>query len=264
MGEEGITILGTAGDSITVGRQVRASGGFILSTSTNQIHVDPGPGSLVQLAKNDYHPRETTAIVLTHQHVNHAGDASALISTMTHNGIDKRGVFISNTLDDSIVPEHFRFLTEKAIALKPGSRMAINDVEIKAVNALHYDSEAVGYLFYMQGYTLGYTGDTKYYSDLAEQFKEANILIVNCKYPNDHSEGDHLNTENIIDMLRDIKPQLVVLTHFGSKMLNADPLAQARIIQRATKVQVVAAKDGLHISPASYDAKRKQKTLSGY
>jgi len=264
MVDQGVTILGTGGDSIIVGRQLRASGGFIITTEENQLHVDPGPGSLVQLAKNGLHPRETTAIFLTHQHVNHAGDAAALISAMTHNGIDRRGVLVSNTLDECMVPPYYRMLTEKSIALKEGGKVAINDVEIRAVKAKHYDSGAVGFLFSTPDYTIGYTGDTAYSDEIAKQFINANILIVNCKYPDDYHEGDHMSADDVIRLLGHVKPQLVILTHFGSKMINADPLVQARKVQRATKVQVIAAKDGMHISPASYHAKQRQKTLSRY
>lgn len=264
MVQTGITILGTGGDSQVVGRQARASGGFVITTPASQIHVDPGPGALIQLAKNEMHPRSTTAVVLSHQHANHATEAAAIIGVMTHNGMDRRGVLISNTVDDCMVPAFHRLLTEKTTALQPGSRIAVSDVEVQAVKAKHYDSNAVGYIFQTPEYVLGYTSDTVYSDEIADQFKSANILIINCTHPKGISEGDHLNVDDCIKMLSRVKPQLAIITHFGAKMLNSDPLAQARLIQHATKVQVVAAKDGLHIAPAAYDAKKKQQTLKGF
>jgi ribonuclease BN (tRNA processing enzyme) len=264
MSQTGITILGTGGDSNIVGRQVRASAGLIIKTPDSQLHIDPGPGTLVQMAKHDFHPRETTCILLSHQHLNHANDASALISAMTHNGIDKRGVLITNTLDDCIIPGYFRLLTERSIALKDQQRIGINDLEIKAVGLKHYDSKALGYLINTPNYNVGYISDTEYTDGLAEQFKEANVLVICCKYPQGVKEGDHLNTDDVIMLLEKVKPQLAVITHFGAKMVHADPLAQARVIHRATKVAVIAAKDGLHISPSTYDAKKKQHTISSY
>ncbi len=264
MSEYGITILGTAGDSTVMGKQLRASGGFIIRTPENQLLIDPGPGSLVQQAKHDFHPRETTAIVLSHQHVNHAGDAAAVISAMTHNGMDKRGVLITNKDENLMVPQAQMSWVEKFFALEPEGKIGVNDVEIKAVSAKHYDTNAQGYLFYTPGYVVGYTGDTSYSDEFAKQFKDANILIVNCKYPDETSSGDHLNSENIISFLKHVKPQLVVLTHFGTKMISVDPLSQARKIQRESKVQVIAGKDGLHVAPANYNAEQKQKKISRY
>ena len=264
MAEKGITILGTGGDSIVVGRQLRASGGFILNTEDSQIHIDPGPGTLLQMAKHDYHPRETTGIVLSHHHVNHSGDANALISAMTHNGIDKKGVLVGNAFDEGSVASHQKSIIERVIPLGHGHRVGINDVEIYTVELKHYDSQCNGYLFHTPQYVVGYISDTRYFEGLAEQFKEANILIINCKYPEGVEGGDHLNTEDVVKILEQISPQLTVLTHFGAKMLNADPLAQAREVHHATKKQVIAAKDGLHISPATYDVKKRQQSLNNF
>jgi len=55
---------------------------------------------------------------------------------------------------------------------------------------------------------------------------------------------------------------LAIIQHFGFDMLKADPLLEARDIQRVTGVQTIAAKDGLIITPASYDAGSKQKRLN--
>lgn len=264
MANYGITILGTGGDPQVVGRQLRASGGFVLTTHSSQIHIDPGPGALVQLAKQELHPRETTAIVLTHQHVNHVSEAAAIISAMTHNGIDRKGVLLTNTVDECLVPAFHRTLVERTMALTPGLKIAVNDVEITAVKAKHYDANAVGLIIHAPEYVVGYTSDTAYTDEIAEQYKGVNILIVNCKHPAGVHEGDHLNTEDVAQLLVKVKPQLAVITHFGAKLLAMDPIAQARNIQYESRVQVVAAKDGLHIAPASYDAKRKQTSLKGF
>ncbi|MBN1275585.1 MBL fold metallo-hydrolase [Candidatus Woesearchaeota archaeon] len=263
MADNGITLLGTGGDSIVVGRQLRASGGIVITTPDSQIHLDPGPGTLVQMAKHDFHPRETTAVILSHQHVNHATEAAALISAMTHNGIDRRGVLVTNT-QEGLVPAYQRSLVEKFLILKPGNRVGINDIEIRAVRANHYDTDANGYIIQTPSYLLGYTGDTAYSDDWAKQFAECNILIINCRHPGDIKGGDHLNTTDVIRMLTLCKPQLAILTHFGAKMLDADPLAQARRIHHETKVQVVAAKDGLHVAPSHYDAQQRQKKLGNF
>lgn len=263
MMQQGITILGTGGDAQVVGRQMRASAGFVLTTPQSQVHIDPGPGTLLQLAKHELHPRETTAVVVTHQHVNHANDASALISAMTLNGMDRRGVLLANDLVTGAVSAFHQGLVERCSQLVAGRKVGVNDVDIHAVATKHYASGAVGLLIHAPGYIVGYTGDTVYSKDLAESFKGANILIINCKHPFDVREGDHLNVQDASDLIAAVKPQLAILTHFGAKMLASDPLQQARNIQHATGVQTIAAKDGLHIAPSSYSVKQKQKTLSG-
>ena len=66
-----ILFLGTGGDEFVVSKQIRASGGIILNTEGYQFHIDPGPGALVQAKKHDVNFRETTAVIVTHSHINH-------------------------------------------------------------------------------------------------------------------------------------------------------------------------------------------------
>ena len=47
-------------------------------------------------------------------------------------------------------------------------------------------------------------------------------------------------------------------------MIEADPISEAREIQKITGCQVIAAKDGTSINPATYAAKASQKTLRSY
>ncbi len=53
-------------------------------------------------------------------------------------------------------------------------------------------------------------------------------------------------------MISQVRPRLAIITHFGLEMLKADPLNEAREIQRITGVQTIAAQDGLIVSPGSY------------
>ncbi|MBR9683753.1 hypothetical protein GOV03_04400, partial [Candidatus Woesearchaeota archaeon] len=55
-----------------------------------------------------------------------------------------------------------------------------------------------------------------------------------------------------------------IISHFGLEMLKADPILEAREIQKQTGVQTIAAKDGLIISPETYAAKSPQIRLSGF
>ena len=73
-----IIFLGTGGDSYVVGRQIRASGGIILQIGDDQFHIDPGPGSLVMAKQAGINLRANTAVVVTHNHLNHCNDINAV------------------------------------------------------------------------------------------------------------------------------------------------------------------------------------------
>ena len=80
--------------------------------------------------------------------------------------------------------------------------------------------------------------------------------------PNDSKDDFQLCTDDAAKLIDDVKPKLVVITHFGIKMLEADVLSQARFIQKETKVQTLVAKDGMVVNPISYAVNLRQKTLN--
>jgi hypothetical protein len=83
-------------------------------------------------------------------------------------------------------------------------------------------------------------------------------------YPLNANEKDvdNLTSEDVIKIAQKAKPKLLIISHFGNKMLQGDPLYEAREIQKAANVQVLAAADGMVVNPVSYSANAQQKTLN--
>ncbi|MFH1506749.1 MAG: MBL fold metallo-hydrolase [archaeon] len=266
-----IIFLGTGGDSIVVGKQMRASGGIVLQLEGNQFHLDPGPGALVRAKQFDINIRETTAVFVSHNHINHCNDVNAVLAGMTYSGLDPRGVLICaksllEETDDNkpYVTHYHRALVEKYIGLDADTKIGINQINILTTCTEHHDPKAIGFKFYGPKYVIGYTGDTDYCEDLIEDHKDASILIACCKTPLGVKEKGHLNVEDVIKLAKKCKPKLIIITHFGIKMIEADPMQQAREIQKATQIQTIAAKDGLVVSPTSYSASVKQRRLDKF
>jgi len=132
-----LIFLGTGGDSNIVGKQSRGSGGIIVRVDGYQFHIDPGPGSLVRTRQFNINPRNNTAVICTHNHLNHAGGLNEIISAMSHDGLDKRGVIIANNtvingteLYDSFLNKRYKDCAERFITLKTGQKVGINSIEI--------------------------------------------------------------------------------------------------------------------------------------
>jgi ribonuclease BN (tRNA processing enzyme) len=266
--ENKITFLGTGGDAFVIGKQIRASGGIILQTEGLQFHIDPGPGALVRAAENGINLRGNTAVIATCNHISHCNDINAVISAMTYAGFDKRGVLVAS---NSVVNTEEKYLTEfhkncleKIIVLKSGQRLGIEDIEIHALPANHTDPDTIGLKFITNDFILTYSSDTAYSKALIKAYKDSDILILNVPLPGDEKKEGQLNTSEAAKIIEEVNPKLAIITHFGIKMLKADPLYEARQIQKQTNVQVLVAKDGFTISPASYAAKSTQKRLSGF
>lgn len=190
---------------------------------------------------------------------------------MTLGGIDKFGVLLSNrsTLVGSedirpYITEQHKSFVERAILLEPGKKVGINDIEITGTKTKSKDEGAIGVKMLTSQFHLGYTGDTGYNSEIAEQYRGVDLLIVNMPNCTDQKDQNQLNTDDVIKLIKHAKPKLAILTHFGIKILKEDVLEETRKVQRQTKIQTIAAKDGMVINPISYAVNLRQKTLNFY
>ncbi len=66
-------------------------------------------------------------------------------------------------------------------------------------------------------------------------------------WPRDNPLRFHLCTDDALRIIEETGPGCAVLTHFGMKMLNADPEKEAAYLQRETGIPIVAARDGMTI-----------------
>ena len=266
-----ITFLGVGGDSFVVGKQVLSSGGIIIQVDRMQFHIDPGPGALVKAKQYEINLRENTALFVSHNHLNHSNDTNAVISAMTHNGEDKKGVFLASKSViegykkvSPIVTRFHNNCVEKTIIMEPGKKIGIGNIDVIVTPTKHSDKDGVGFKFFTQSFVLSYIGDTAYTNQLVEAHKNSDIVIINLVNPKEITNNNQMNTDDAINLLQKIKPSLAIITHFGIKMLSSDPINEARTIQKESGVQTIAAKDGMVLNPKNYSAIIKQRTLNLY
>lgn len=261
----GILFLGTSGEISVTGKQIRASGGIIIKTDECQFLIDPGPGTLNKAAEYGINLRETTAILLSHSHMNHCNDINAAIAAMTHNGLDPKGVIITNQtiMENSIITPFHQKCVEKIITAQHDKKIGIENIEIQTTQTDHEDPQTIGFKIFTPKFQAGYTSDTKYTKEIAEQYKKTDILIINCVYP-EKTKQKQLTIEDTAKLIKTARPKLAILTHFSKKMLSSEPIYTARELQKELKTQVIAAEDGMWIDPVSYSAQLRQKTLNIY
>ncbi|MFH1211849.1 MAG: MBL fold metallo-hydrolase [Candidatus Woesearchaeota archaeon] len=261
-----IMFLGTAGDIIVAGKQLRSSGGIVLTLENNQFLLDPGPGCLNNAAKLNINLRETIAIFSSNMDILLSNDVNAVVAAATLNGMDRTGVFIGaksvtegENQEQPVLMPRYKAMMEKVITISPNSKMGINDIDIYSTPTKTSDKTAVGFKFTASNFTVGYTGCTELTDQLIESMKNCDILIINCKNPADVNEEGQMNIADAITLVKAASPRLVILTYFGKKMIDANPLAEAREIKSITNVQAIAANDGLIIDPTNYALGRGPK-----
>ncbi|MBT4151187.1 hypothetical protein HOE52_04440 [Candidatus Woesearchaeota archaeon] len=264
-----LVFLGTAGSSAVVSKQLRASGGIVMRMDDLQFHLDPGPGALLKAKEYGVNLHHTTAVLVSHCHINHCNDLNVVVDAMTHGGIEHRGVVLGSKSvlqhygeSHPVLTYHHQGLLERIIPLEKSHKIGIELIEINALSVDHTDETAIGFKFFFPKFTLSYTGDTAFSEELVQQLSGTDILILNVPYPGNKAEGKNLDTESAIKMISQVRPRLAIITHFGLEMLKADPLNEAREIQRITGVQTIAAQDGLIVSPGSYG--KYKSPIKGY
>ncbi|MBW2995517.1 MBL fold metallo-hydrolase [Candidatus Woesearchaeota archaeon] len=266
-----IVFLGVAGDHYIAGKQLRGSGGIVFKADDLQFHIDPGPGTLVRNRQYNVNARENTAILVSSYHINHCNDVNALISATTANGLDHISVLIAaKSLLQGVegqtpfITEFHKECVERVIGVEQENKIALNNIEIEVLKTSHSDESGVGFKFITPKFTFLYSGDTEYFDGIKDIYKGADILILNVQEPFGRKVGGRLNADDAVKILKLVNPKLGIITHFGIKMLNADPIFVAREIQKQSNVKTMAAKDGMCIDPLSCSVAMSQKTLNIY
>lgn len=243
-----ITFLGSGGGRKVTASQARATGGFVVQACDEQIHVDPGPGAIVRAAQFGVDVKSNTIILVSHFHVDHSNDTNALVDAITFGGKEKHGVLItSDGCEDDNLTEFHKNAVEKYVKVKPGEKTQIGDVWIEATKTFGHGLGNVGYKIITPEFVLGYTSDTSFFPELVDEFKGCNVLVVNTLKPKGTNIFSHMNSDDVVELLKGVKPKMAILQHFGNSMIEAGPASEAVEIQTKSGVKTIAAQDGLVI-----------------
>lgn len=247
--------MGTGGGRVNLIRQMRRTGGFRINADSAHIHVDPGPGALLQSVRYRQDPLKLSAVVVTHAHVDHSNDANLMIEGMSRFALEKKGIVIAsrNSLegeDHPITKYHQSHATE-VYAANYGERKTFatrrGKFEIEIIEVKHDEPTTFGFKLYIDGKTIGYTSDTNWSEGLGRRFMNCDVLIANCLKPFSDGIPDHMETKDIISLLKEAKPKKAVISHFGLKMIRSEPELEAKKIEYETQIETNAAEDGMRV-----------------
>jgi len=266
-----IIFLGTGGARFVIANQFRATGGIVLQYDDEQIHIDPGPGTLIRAKQYGIDLKNNTILLVSHNHIDHCNDINAVIDVMTQGEITKKGILITTKTiiqgskdETPYLTTHHSKCVKRIIIAETGKITKINDLSIIPTKAKHDNTDSVGFKIITPKFTLGYTADTEYFRGIEKEYKGCDIMIINNLRSFGKKYKGHFSSAETVKLLQKVKPKLAIIQHFGMTMLKANPMYEAREITKQSGVQTVAATDGMHIDPISYSARSNQKTLSGY
>ncbi|OKY78141.1 MAG: Metal-dependent hydrolase of the beta-lactamase superfamily [Candidatus Methanohalarchaeum thermophilum] len=250
-----ITFLGTGGGRFSTIYQRRKTGGIRFVDEKNNIHIDPGPGALLLSHRFDLNPLDINTVILTHAHPDHYNDIEVLIEAMTRGGTNKSGNFLSCESGlrkvgnfGPVVSEYHRDLTSRNVLLEEGNEIALKgNIEVSPKKVRHSDPSTHGLVIKTEEGRIGYTSDTSFFEGMRKKFEGSRLLVLNVTRPRDSSIKGHLSTEDAVKLVNEIEPEVVVLTHFGFKMLDKGPKKEAEFIEEKTDIKSIAAEDGMKI-----------------
>lgn len=255
MSEAEVVFLGTGGGRFVTISQRRRTGGIrILSKSLN-LHLDPGPGALIYSLDAGLNPQKIRAILVSHRHPDHYTNAEILIEAMTQGMLKKRGIIAAppnilrgNKETGPVISTYHQKMVKEAIEVKPGVNFQVNDTAIVATETRHSDPEAVGYrLEIPEVGAIGYTADTEYFEGIEEEYRGVRLLIICVMRPVGSPWTGHMTPIDATKIVDEIKPELVVATHFGVKMLYSGPNREVELIEEQTGIPTIAAFDRMRL-----------------
>ncbi len=248
-----IIFLGSGGARIVVFKQIRASGGIWLTLNNQNLLIDPGPGSLVRIvsSRHKLDPTKIKAVLLSHKHLDHSGDINNIIEAITVGGTEKRGILFApyDALegDDPVVYRYLRSYLEKIVILKEKENYSLDGISFSCPIRHEHRTETYGFLFKTDKIKIGYIADTKFFDGLINAYKESEILIVNVVREKP-SELDHLSLEDVKILIKEIRPKICFLTHFGMTIIRKKPFLIGEELNKEfsnMNVKIIPASDGM-------------------
>ncbi|MDR0912453.1 MAG: MBL fold metallo-hydrolase [Methanobrevibacter sp.] len=250
-----LSFLGTGGGRFTTISQKLMTGGFrIDGLGGLNYHFDPGPGALIRSYQFGINPSILDGIFISHAHTDHYTDAEILIEAMTSGMTKNRGIIIgSKSVIDGYKkwgPCVSKYHKSQSTNLILGSNKTkeLKGFKIKGTKTIHGDPTGVGFQIDDGNLKISYTSDTKYFEDLKNHHKKADILIANVLRPFGKPIHGHMDANEFLNLVNDIQPKIAIMAHFGFNFIKANPQKIAETIKKETGVDVIASFDGMNIN----------------
>lgn len=214
-----LTILGSG---TGVPSLKRSSPAYLLETNDRQCLIDCGSGTLRQLLRAGKQCEDIDAVFVTHTHPDHIGDLIPLIHALKIPGALRRkkplllfgppGIHEFYTRCVSPVatpPKHFPVEVREA-----GSELALGDLRVLTSPAVHTETlNSIAYRFERGARALVLSGDCDYDPGLVALADRADILVIDCSFPDRLKVQGHLSAGECGRIARAAGVRKLVLSH---------------------------------------------------
>jgi ribonuclease BN (tRNA processing enzyme) len=245
------------GSGTGVPSATRASSGYWVEAGDDvRLRLDCGPGTVHAMARHRVDWPRVSHQWVSHFHVDHALEIPALLFALKYGrgqAPEPRGplTFLGprglRRLVDALVVDAFQTsLLEQEFPMEvrevdPGDAVDLGaGVTLRAAKTPHTD-ESLAVRIESAGRAIGYTGDTAPSAELANFFRDVDVLVAECSFPDDPHGTKHLvaaETANLAAAAR-AKHLLAVHAYFDPER---EHLAQR--LRESFPGQITIATDG--------------------
>ncbi|MBI5815783.1 MAG: MBL fold metallo-hydrolase [Nitrospinae bacterium] len=229
---------------------------YMLTIGAARFLIDPGPGAVNRILAAGMDPFGVEAIVITHHHLDHCADLLPYLFAYKNclESAPKNNVTI-------FAPAGFKNVFAKLMEVY-GRWIYSADYEIRieemgsgeyhaagysirSLPMLH-GANGLGYRFERAGGpTLAYSGDTAYCSQLIELSRGADLLLLECTYPDGVETDGHMRTSEAARAGILSGAKRLVLTHFHPSQ-DTSTLAE-KVRSAGYAREVIVGEDGMKI-----------------
>jgi phosphoribosyl 1,2-cyclic phosphodiesterase len=248
-----LRFLGTGGGRFTTIYQARSTGGCLLEAGL-RVHIDPGPGALLRARQEGEDPTATRAVLVTHAHPDHYSEAEVAVEGMTKGGTVKRGTVVGSKsviegtdTHDAVFSRYHKDRPSEFFAVAPGDNFKLGTVSVRATPSKHSDDTTVGFRFTTGEGVIGYLADTALEETVVAAHRGSRVLVLPATRPRHSRIEWHLCSEDIVAVLKAVRPEIALLNHLGLKMVRSGPEKEAAWIEEQSGVRTVAAFDGMRV-----------------
>ena len=217
---------------------------------------DCGPGAARSMAVAGLHWTDLDRIFITHFHTDHIGDIAALLFAYNIPDVNRTGRLILcgppglkkkcegivAAYGDWLIPRQYELVVDE-LPGEPlcGEASRSTGWRVEIARAEH-TQPAYAYRFEADGKSMVYSGDTDYSEAVVKLAAEADLLILECSYPDEVEVPGHLTPAKAGRMARAANCKKLVLTHLYPICADYDLVAECG---QAFGGEVVVAEDGM-------------------
>ncbi len=259
-----LLFLGNGGGRGVLATYFTSTGGFLFiddnkdgnRNDTSIVVFEPGIQSYANFRKTGYHPKNISAIVVTHNHLDHIHDLLLYLEGVSYLGKKKplllasKNVLIGDERYDKFLSSYH---SKKAVPIvgNAGDVHRLESLTLLLTKTKHDEPSAFGFVADTGKWKFGYTSDTEYFPGLGEQFKGCDLLIVNNLKPEEDGIPDHLSTKDTINILMEAQPKICILYHLGLTMFRKGLERELRKISDSTGIECFTAEPFLEVEESS-------------